>query len=332
MSKKGLVRKAELYKKLKEYCKMIGGAQQLVEQLLEFSVFYGAARKEEGPGVIRKYFQSLDCRSISTEQDKFERVHIALQGLRLFQVSQVFPLIYAAIGAFVRSGGGNSRSLAKMFIRLLESMEKYHFINNAVCDRVGNEVEKLYADFCVQYEQSTDFEKTTSDFIEAIKKQVASEDEFRIRFCEICYSADTLSLIAYIFDRMSNNGLDPGERTRIFNPEKGMRRRNHNIEHFLPQNPAEKSASEPDESVAVDNIGNLLAISFRANSSLGNLSPAKKIEALKGKLAKRIHNLPYVNAFIQRYEKLSASWDNAAIAKRAEDLSIEAYGDVWLIK
>jgi len=43
-----------------------------------------------------------------------------------------------------------------------------------------------------------------------------------------------------------------------------------------------------DEEVmeVVDNIGNLLAISFRANSSLGNVSPAKKFENCEAPLPK----------------------------------------------
>jgi len=329
ISKKGPVRKADLYKNIKKYCKDIGGAPQLVEQLREFSEFYTAVRKEEGPGIIKKYFTSLGCKVIASEQDKFERIHIALQGLRLFKVSQAFPLIDAAITSFTRNGGGNSRSLTKALIRLLESMEKYHFINNAVCDRIGNEVEKLYADCCVEYARSDDFEKTTNEFLGTLKKQVASEEEFRIRFCEISYSQESIPLVAYIFDRMSNAGLDPGERVHMFNPERSLRRKSHNIEHFYPQKPSSDMTPNPDMLEGVDNIGNLLAISFRTNSSLGNLSPRKKLDELKGRLAKRIQNLHYVNSFIHKYEKLADSWDRNAIAKRASDLATEAYREVW---
>jgi len=81
----------------------------------------------------------------------------------------------------------------------------------------------------------------------------------------------------------------------------------------------------------VDNIGNLLAISFRANSSLGNVSPAKKFEKLRGPLAKRVSNLEYVRRFIEKYEKYADSWGKGVIQRRAEDLAAEAYLQVWKI-
>lgn len=254
-----------------------------------------------------------------------------MQGLRLFKISQIYPVISAALACFVRNGASNNRSLSKIFVRLLEDMEKYHFINNAICDRIGNEVEKLYANYCVKFATSDDFEKTTNELIGSLKKQLASKEEFSTRFREISYSPETIPVIAYIFDRMSNSGLDPGERVPIFNPTKGVRRKSHNIEHFYPQKPNANMKVDLQTLDAVDNIGNLLAISFKTNSSLGNLSPKEKLDKLKGELGKRIENLRYVQAFIQRYEKASATWDRSEIEKRAIDLASEAYGEVWRI-
>ncbi len=331
VSRKGYVNKSELYKKIREYCKAIGGADKLVEELREFSRFYAAIRREEGPVAIKKYFDSIDCKVLGSEQDKYERVHISLQGLRLFKISQIYPVISAALACFVRNGASNNRSLSKIFVRLLEDMEKYHFINNAICDRIGNEVEKLYANYCVKFATSDDFEKTTNELIGSLKKQLASKEEFSTRFREISYSPETIPVIAYIFDRMSNSGLDPGERVPIFNPTKGVRRKSHNIEHFYPQKPNASMKVDLQTLDAVDNVGNLLAISFKTNSSLGNLSPKEKLDKLKGELGKRIENLRYVQAFIQRYEKASATWDRSEIEKRAIDLASEAYGEVWRI-
>jgi uncharacterized protein with ParB-like and HNH nuclease domain len=331
VSRKGYVSKSELYRKLKEYCRETGGADKLVEELRKFSEFYAAVRKEEGPEVIRRYFESLACKSVSTDQDKYERVHIALQGLRLFKISQIYPLVDAAITCFVRTGACNNRTQSKMLIKLLDTMEKYHFINNAVCDRIGNEVEKLYAGYCEKYALSKDFDKTTNDFIAALRKQLASEEEFTTRFSQITYSPQNISLIAYIFDRINNFGLAPGERIPIFSPQPSTKRKNHNIEHFYPQKPDEDVSLDPETREALDNIGNLLVVSFRANSSLGNLPPRKKVEKMTGELAKKIQNMPYIKTFIQKYEKAFDSWDKKAIQERANQLATEAYREVWKI-
>jgi len=81
----------------------------------------------------------------------------------------------------------------------------------------------------------------------------------------------------------------------------------------------------------IDNIGNLLAISFRANSSLGNLSPAKKIHRLNGEVANKIQNLWYVRDFIEKYGGSAASGDEAKINNRAQEMANDAYERVWKI-
>lgn len=329
VSKEGYVRKSELYPSLKTYCKKVGGAVKFVEELRQFSTFYNIARKEESVVLVKKYFDSIGCKAIASDADKYHRVYIALQALRLFKVSQIYPLIFAAISSLIKNGKSNDRSSAKVLIRLLDTMEKYHFINNAVCDRVGNEVEKLYAGYCEKFAESVDFEKSTNDLIASLRRQIASENEFTTRFSDISYGSDKIALIAYIFDRFSNYSVAPGERVAIFDPQSDVARPNHNIEHFLPKKPDDDTTVDSATRQVVDNIGNLLAISFRTNSSLGNLSPGKKIQKLKGDLSKKVQNLAYVREFIEKYGDRAESWDESAIQQRAQDMAKEAYRSIW---
>jgi len=329
VAKNDYVRKSELFPKLKRYCTEVGGAVKFVEELRKFSIFYNLARKEENSSAIKTYFNSIGCKAIASDVDKYQRIFIALQALRLFKVSQVYPLIFAAITALIENGGANDKDLSKAFIKLLDAMEKYHFINNAVCDRIGNEVEKLYSGFCNKYSKSNDFEKTTNDLIANLRKQLASENEFTTRFSEIPYSPENIPLIAYIFDRFSNYNVAPGERVPIFDPQSGVARYNHNIEHFSPQKPAPEDPVDSPTRQVLDNIGNLLAISFRANSSLGNLSPSKKIQKLQGDLLKKVQNLQYVREFIDKYGKQAETWNEQAITQRALDMAAEGYQKIW---
>lgn len=327
VAKNGYVAKSDLYKKIRTYGNKIG-ATQLAKELDEFSRFYSTIRTADGSG-IKTYFDSIDCGAISSDQNKYERIHIALEGLRLFKIAQIYPLIYAAINCFVRNGGGNDPAKSKKLIELFELMEKYHFINSAVCVRIGNEVEKLYADFCVEYAESADFNETTKTLSNSMKRQLASEEEFTSRFVEISYSQDSIPLISYIFDRINNVELHPGQRVNIFNPDQKILRKNHNIEHFYPQNP--ETETDPDTLEAVDNIGNLLVISFRTNSKLGNLSPIKKMEKLKGPLFREVQNQSHIHDFIHAYEKSVSSWGAKIINHRAKEIAIEAYRKIWKI-
>jgi uncharacterized protein with ParB-like and HNH nuclease domain len=329
VSRKGYVNKAALYRKLKEYSKEIKGPSNLVEELRKFSAFYAAIRKEEGSNVVKTYFDDLGCKAIASDADKYERIHISLQALRLFKISQIYPLIDAAIRSLLRNGGAGSAKDAKTFIRLLQSMEKYHFVNNAICDRVGNEVEKLYADYCTQYSKTSEFEKTTLELTEKLIKQLASETEFASRFAQLSYSPETIPIITYVFDRFSNEGLAPGERVSIFNPLKKLRRRGHNVEHFLAQKPTPGTVIDSETFEAIDNIGNLLVVSFRVNSSLGNGSPREKFQKLAAELDTKVANLRYVRDFIKQYSKFGDSWNKEVIVNRANDMAHDAYNRVW---
>ncbi len=328
VARNGYVAKSDLYKKIRKYGTDIG-AEKLVKELDEFSRYYSTIRTGD-ESAIRNYFESLGCSVIAKDQDKYAKIHLSLEGLRLFKIAQIYPLIYAAVRCFVKGGGGTDQGQSKKLIGFFEVLEKYHFINSAVCTRIGNEVEKLYADFCQKYEASKNFQDTTNELIGELKKRLATEKEFESRFVDINYSSEYISLISYIFDRINNFGLHPGQRIRIFNPDQKILRKNHNIEHFYPQKP-DIEISNPKVLEVVDNIGNLLAISFRTNSRLGNLSPERKLKKLNGELEKEVQNLSYMRDFIKKYEQHAATWGSKIILHRAKEIAKEAYKEIWKI-
>jgi len=329
VSRKGYISKSNLYKEISRYGKNIG-ASRLVSELFDFSKYYTSIKGSDING-IKNYFDSISCKAISEDQDKYEKIYYSLEGLRLFKISQTYPLIYSAIHCFIESGGADSSSMSKRFIELCDTLEKYHFINNAVCERIGNEVEKMYADYCSKFYLSKKFEEVSKELIINLKKQLASEQEFSTRFSEITYSQDTIPLISYIFDRMNNSGLSPGQRVRIYNPDQKLLRRNHNIEHFYPQTPSQELKNNKQVLDVVDNIGNLLVISFRTNSKLGNLTPDKKINKLKDELLAEVQNQKYVIKFIEDFNNVKSDWDNKSIINRSKAMAIDAYRLVWKI-
>ncbi|MEI6074535.1 MAG: DUF262 domain-containing HNH endonuclease family protein [Verrucomicrobiota bacterium] len=329
VAKRGYVLKPQLYKKLKGYSAEIG-AEEFTEELAAFSRFYRAAKNAE-ENLTVEYFTEVGLPEVFQHEHRPQKINACLQGLREFGVIQYCPVAFAAIECLKRNGGQDSGADAKALIRLFEAFERYHFANNAICDRVGNEVERLYADYCEQYQDSKDFRKTTQALINALKTKLASLEEFVAKFSEIKYEDGGNSLLFYIFDRFNNLGLDPEQGLRIYNPDPKLKRRNYTIEHFLPQKPEAELKLTPETKEAVDSIGNLLAIYFRDNSKLGNISPAKKIERLKGDLSKNVDNASYVKDFITTYGDKASAWNKQQIQKRTEEMAKNAYQTVWKI-
>jgi Ca2+-binding EF-hand superfamily protein len=321
----GYVTKSVLYRRLKSYGDNMG-AKNLVSEINKFSGFYYMIRNTNEKGT-KDYFDGIGCDSISKDQDYYEQIYYAIEGLRLFKIVQVYPLLYAAITSFVRGGGGKTKTTSKKLISMFEKIERYHFINTAICNRMGNEVEKLYAAYCTKYGKN-EFEPTTRELFDELNEKLATEREFIASYSEILYAADSIPLIVYIFDRMNNFKLAPGQRLRLYNPDPKLIRKNHNIEHVYPQKPNEELIRKYTID-STDNIGNLLVISFKTNSSLGNKSPEEKFKLLQGKQAKQIQNSEYVKEFVKKYSNKASRWDDEVIANRAEDDAKFAYNNVW---
>lgn len=328
VSKRGYVLKPHLYKKLKSYAEETG-PQEFTDQLRMMSKFYYIVRDPSADGA-QELFEALELSELASDRPKLERVCSTLLGLREFNVIQFCPVAFSALECCKRNGGSTSANEAKALVRLFEVFEKYHFINNRICDRVGNEVEKLYAETCVKYATSTDFAKTTEDLINDLRRQLAKEDEFVAKFVdELHYSQDQLSILAYVFDRINNYGLAPGQEVRIYDPDPKIRRRSHNIEHFFPQNPTKEGEGKKERPEWLHSIGNLLAVSIRANGKLGNGSPKEKIERLNGELCNQIQNLAHVRDFVREYGPMADKWDREQVLSRAKAMAKDAYRRVW---
>lgn len=274
VSKKGKASKAKLYKKIKSYGKEVS-PQKLLEELEDFALFYNAIRSAN-IAEMKNFFEQIQFDALIADQEKFEDVYASIEGLRLFKITQIYPLLASAFACYYRSGYSSQPKASKKLITFFKKLESYHFINNAVCERIGNEVENLYADYASKYAESSDFDKVSSGLYLELNNQLAPKDEFISRFTDITYQANTIPLISYIFDRINNKGLAPGQRVSIYNADERVLRRNHNIEHFYPQNPPSDSGLPELTNDELNNIGNLLCISFRTNSKLGNITPEEK--------------------------------------------------------
>lgn len=327
VSKHGLITKSKLFGSLKSYSAQVGTAE-FVKNLDDFSLFFSVLKSGDHAD-LASYLESSGLGRIRSDDHLLQSLLLSLDGLSLFKITQTYPLIYAALESFARSGLGDSKQDSKKLISFFKDLESYHFVNTAVCDRIGNEVESLYADTAKTFSHSGDFHTSYQSLRNSLKDKIAKQDEFVARFTEISYESSSIPLIVYIFDRIENAGRDPGQRVKMFNPDPKLLRRNHNIEHFFPQKPDGSSVGEAIPSEVINNIGNLLVICFRDNSKLGNKSPLEKFSLLRGPMSRNIENAHHVQRFIEQFG--DSKWDQIAIEARAKALAIEAYQKVWTI-
>lgn len=326
VSKSGYVKKSDLYRGLKDYS-IKKGANTLVNELEDFSYFYWVIREGEISD-FKEYLEERGLNEIVSNLSYLEKLFCGIEGLRLFRVTQVYPVLYSALLAYRNLKERSPKDL----LNLIDIFEKYHFINNVICERVGNEVEKLYTDYARDF-NTEKFGSLVINLRKALLQRLATKEEFVSNFINLSYASDSIALIAYIFDRINNNLVNAkgGQRVALFFPDASVQRKNFNIEHILAQKKKKDGELDKDDLEAIDNIGNLLVISRHTNSELGSLEPAEKIAALIKNPA-YTNNLPYLLDFISKYEKSAKKWGKELINKRAQELAEIAYSKIWSFK
>lgn len=329
VSQRGYVSKPLLYRKLKELSTSMS-PDTLTAELLQFSKFYNVARNPTKEST-QQYFDEIEFKKISGNQERYTSIAASISALREFGIVQYIPLAYAFLLLAFRyiddapEEKVRAEDSAKRLVRLIAAFEKHHFVNNVICERIGNEVERLYADTCGAIATTKDFPKAADEFLTKLTAKRAGRDEFVSRFVELTYSDSQLATICYIFDRLNNQGINAGQRLEIFIPDKRVLRKSHNIEHFYPQSPRDTALVGDETKSQVHNIGNLLPLYFRDNSSLSNLSPQEKARRLQGDMASNIQNLPFVQRFLQTYCGDGFEWNANIISARARHLAEETY-------
>lgn len=317
VSRKGAVTSRDLYRKLRYYSGEIGVAK-LIDELKAFSKFYHAYHADD-PAVTRDWLIEQGFPQNAMYLSEFRRV---ISVLRLFGVTQAIPFVFSLVQAY--SAGDKSDKEAKKLLTVLRTIESFHFVNNKICGRIGNESEKAYADFSEKLFHSEGLAEA-----EAIRTwfqgALASVEEFTASLSAISYQNRTERLtIRYIFDKLVNVGLKDGQRIDLVDIEaiqKGITS-SYDIEHLLSQSEAE---AEDGQEVA-HQIGNLIVIPKQINGIMSNATFVQKMDMLKQPWAynNNIKNVPtYLQEFVAEYGALT--WDEAAIQARTAKVAKDVY-------
>lgn len=329
VSRKGYIQQSKLYRSIKSYVQELDdhedqeGIVVFVKDLYAFSRYYKTINSLD-PEHTRDWLDEIELFDISQNEDYYARIARVFQALKLFRVTQPVPIIYSLIMLYKKATDRKPEWL----LSTLEAIEKYHFVNNVISGRVGNEVEKYYADEAARfYSLKENVNTEFTSFKRGLVGKKALRDEFISNFIEtVVYSGKNIGLINYVFDRINNYKVKGGQYVTIYAPEKDLKRRNYNIEHLLAQSHKKKYTEEEKEKF--DQIGNLIVISRHTNSQLGDKSPSEKIELIRAD-KKHYGNLRYVDDFIEEYENEFANWNLDIIDKRSIAVARNAYEKVW---
>jgi len=321
VSKHGYIAKRDLYTKLRRYADKIG-INQFTAELLSFANFFKAYNSNE-QGDFKRWLTDNGLGKNSASQ-KSELVRIR-NAFRLFKVTQVIPLIYSSAMALNRVEDTKGKK-SKTYITLLRFIEFYHLSNNKISVRVGNEVEKLYAEFCERFHKEKDYVTVCLQLRQNLEKKLAKTEEFQGGFSNLTYK-DTSDkhLIRYIFDQLANSNVHSEQRIPIFDYFDILSgdKPSYNIDHILSQDEGKKSV----ELEVLHDIGNLIVMPKQMNSAFQNATFSKKVELLSQwhKYDKKIANPPkYLIEFAAKY-KNQDTWTEKDIKKRKNELAVLVY-------
>lgn len=331
ISRKGHIQQSKLYRELKDYVKELdtecdnNGIDIFVDNLYEFSRYYKVIQSLD-PELVKDWLEENSLKSLSGNEYYYKKINRVFQGLKLFRVTQAYPLIFSIFKFYKTTGATNHKKL----FQVLEKIENYHFVNNVISGRIGNEVEKFYAENAsIFYDEKTSFTETIDKFINQLHKKKAHKDEFISNFIEtITYNQKNIQLINYVFDRINNYNVKGGQYVEMFSPEKDLQKRNYNIEHVLAQNKKKDNNYNENELEIFDKVGNLIIISRHSNSELQDKNPIEKINIIKSD-RKHFGNLRYIDDFIKNYGNQFENWNLDIIEKRSKEIAKNGYNLIW---
>ena len=200
----------------------------------------------------------------------------------------------------------------KMCIMVLSAMERFHFINNAVCSKRSSGIDLLYAKFaCDLYHATTKQSKHViiNRVCQDLLAKIADKSDFNASVDSKLYYIKSdekqKELVKYVLtklERKQNKHSIPFATS---------------IEHVYPETPQKMTLADPN---LIKNIGNLVILEDDINSKIGNkeYNDKKKYVLEHSKMITAKHLF-----------KTYKNWTDIEIKQRREDLINELYVTMW---
>lgn len=238
------------------------------------------------------------------DYDIFESVNAITKQFKI-QVSNSF--LIALIRDYMN---GN---ISKKYCQIVLSvMERFHFINNAVCSNRSSGLDKLYAKFAQTLygaETKEKKHKVIKDVCTDLTKKIASNTDFGANVDKKIYytkkDEKQKELVKYVLNKMER------------------KKNKHSIpiatsiEHIYPETPHTMMLKDSN---LIKNIGNLVLLEDDINSKIGN-------KEYKDKRTYVLNNTKMITA--KEVFQKNMSWTDNEIVQRRSDLIDEMYDKMW---
>lgn len=285
---------SKIYKEIvKQFKSGNTNAKRFISELKEDSKIYKTIIKPE-PSDFSK-----------TDYDIYESINAIISVFKI-EVANAFLL------SLIREYKKNNIS-KKITILALNSIEHFHFINNAICSKRSSGYDMLYAKYAQKlFLQKTKQEKhkVIKELVEGLLKRMPDEVDYNASFDKRVYymseKTKQKSLVQYILSRME-------------------RRENKNailidisIEHIYPEKPDENWYTLSDSNNLM-RIGNLALLDSGLNSEIGNKSYSLKKESILKKSKIITTKKVFENA----------QWEEKDIIDRTQKICQYMYSEAW---
>jgi uncharacterized protein with ParB-like and HNH nuclease domain len=325
----------KLYRKLKEISK--GGSSELLSNLYEYSEYTKYIRDCKTTNDTYEYFVRLMGLEENPKgkgpytKSQLREITESIVGLDLMNVTQYYPVFYSVISRFDELNLINIPNYQDYIPRFIQLIENYHFVNNLICDTVGNDIEKLYADSAHKINKAKTKDKFTfevNELVKSLRAQLKKENVFIESYVELDYEKTPNKVLHYIYDRMNSFDLAGKKRKRLsdslwkqlYERGKTYRRTEVTSEHWRNRN-------ERKENDLTDNIGNLIYLDAKVNSEkVNNLTTSQKREYLEKNPA--FQNI-YLKYLIDTYGSRLDKWTDNDIKDHASAQAKLAYTKIW---
>jgi len=201
------------------------------------------------------------------------------------------------------------------FVKTLNSIEKFHFINNAICSNRSSGLDQFYSKFSRDLLNSKDKQSkhiVIDSFTSSLNDKLPSREKFIVNFdTRLFYSSKSTKqkkIVNYVLSKIE------------FKKQLGnIKLINLSIEHIYPENP-KANVWKPLEEKLIGNFANLVLLDTGLNSKVGNIDYLKKKEIIL-KESKIISTK-------EVFEKFD-NWSEEEILKRKEYLIEYIFNDIW---
>jgi len=234
--------------------------------------------------------------SMEWTQPEDRKVFETLEAIGVFGVTQVRSFLLALFDV-------KRRNLLKHgeYIKILEYLQYFHFVFNAVCSERPSGLEQRYSSYARKLRSVSTKQESAQcvkELISALQGSLPSYEKFEMSFEEIRFTNNNTKnkkLVQYILKKLESYTQETGEMIPI----------SFSIEHIMPESTQNEVAGM---------LGNLLPLGVEVNSKLSDKPLVNKLSVYK------TSQYQSTKKFADDYANLT-KWDDEKIKKRTKAIA-----------